>query len=109
MKVDANFLAGYSGWALERLKAQGRQFKQTAEQVLGTQVKAIWAVGAIAGDSEFDETTDIELLFELEESDLDLDESELQMAIEDTQTDVGFIQCYIDSPKIDELKILITD
>jgi len=45
----------------------------------------------------------------LEESDREFDEIELQMAIEDIQTDVGFIQCYIDSPKIDELKILITD
>jgi len=107
MKVDANYLAGYTGWALERLKAQGRNFKETAEQILGTPVKAIWAVGAIAGDGEFDEITDIELLFELEDPSLEFDEAEIQMAIEDLETDVGFIQCYIDQPKIDESKIMI--
>lgn len=109
MKVDVDYLAGYTGWALERLKAQARQLKETAERVLETPVKAIWAVGAIAGDGDFDETTDIELLFEVESSDLELHESELQMAIEDIETEVGFIQCYVDVPETDELKILISD
>lgn len=109
MKVDADYLAGYTGWAVERLKAQARQLKETAEKVLETPVKAIWAVGAIAGDGNFDETTDIELLFELEDSDLEISENDLQIAIEDIETEVGFIQCYIESPDQDEQKILISD
>jgi len=109
MKVDANYLAGYTGWALERLKAQGRQLKEAAELALGTPVKAIWAVGEIAGDGEFDETGDIELLFEIDiPTDAEI-EYDLQLAIESVQKDVGFIQCYIESPDPDERKILIID
>lgn len=109
MKVDANYLAGYSGWALERLKAYARQFKEAAEQALEQPVKAIWAVGAIAGDGDFDETSDIELLFELEDMTADFDDQALQVAIEEIESDAGFIQCYVDSPDPDEPKILIID
>jgi len=107
MKVNANYLAGYTGWALERLKAQSRQLKEAAELALGTPVKAIWAIGGIAGEGEFDETSDIELLFDMDIS-ADIEtEGILQLAIESVQKDVGFIQCYIDSPDIDERKISI--
>jgi hypothetical protein len=109
MKVDANYLAGYSGWAVERLKAYARQFKEAAEQALEQPVKAIWAVGAIAGDGNFDETSDIELIFELEDMLADFDDQALQMAIEQIESDAGFIQCYVDSPDLDEPKILIID
>jgi len=109
MKVDADFLAGYSGWAVERLKAYARQFKETAEQVLEQPVKAIWAVGGIAGEGEFDETSDIELLFELEDMTAEVDNVDLQIAIENIEADAGFIQCYIDTPDLGERKILIID
>jgi predicted nucleotidyltransferase len=109
MKVDANYLAGYTGWALERLKAQGRQLKEAAESILGQPVKAIWAVGEIAGDGDFDETSDIELLFEVENPETSDSEYDLQLAIESIQKDVGFIQCYIESPEPGERKILIID
>ena len=109
MKIDANYLAGYSGWAVERLKAYARQFKETAEQVLEQPVKAIWAVGGIAGEGDFDETSDIELLFELEDMSVDVDDFDLQIAIENIEADAGFIQCYVDTPDPNERKILIID
>jgi predicted nucleotidyltransferase len=109
MKIDVDYLSGYTGWALERLKAQGRQLKDAAEQSVKQPVKAIWAVGSIAGDGEFDETSDIELLFELEDMSIEIDNYDLQLAIEQIETEVGFIQCYIESPDDSERKILITD
>jgi hypothetical protein len=109
MKADANYLAGYSGWAIERLKAYARQFKEAAEQALEQPVKSIWAVGGIAGGGDFDETSDIELVFELEDMTADIDDQALQMAIETVESDAGFIQCYVDNPDPDEPKILIID
>lgn len=109
MKIDFDTLSGYTGWALERLKAQGRQLKEAAEKSTKQSVKAIWAVGSIAGDGEFDETSDIELLFELDNMSGDVDEYDLQLAIEQIETEVGFIQCYVESPDPSEQKILITN
>jgi len=109
MKVDDNYLAGYSGWAVDRLKAYARQFKEVAEQTLNQQVKAIWAVGLIAEDRDFDETSDIEMVFELKDMAADVDDQALQMAIETVESDAGFIQCYIDIPDPGEPKILIID
>ena len=109
MKIDVDYLSGYTGWALERLKAQSRQLKEAAEQSIRQPVKAIWAVGSIAGDGDFDETSDIELLFELVDMTSEVDDYELQLAIENIQTEVGFIQCYVESPTDDEQKILITN
>jgi predicted nucleotidyltransferase len=107
MKIDFDNLSGYTGWALERLKAQGRQLKEAAEKSTRQSVKAIWAVGSIAGDGEFDETSDIELLFELYDMSIEIDDYDLQLAIEQIETEVGFIQCYVDSPEPSEQKILI--
>jgi hypothetical protein len=109
MKVNANYLAGYTGWALERLKAQGRQLKEAAESVLDQPLIAIWAVGGIAGDGDFDETSDIELVFEVENPEDADTEYELQLAIESVHKDVGFIQCYIERPDSNERKIIIID
>jgi predicted nucleotidyltransferase len=109
MKIDVDYLSGYTGWALERLKAQSRQLKEAAEKSTRQSVKAIWAVGSIAGDGDFDETSDIELLFELEDMSSEADDYDLQLAIEQIGTEVGFIQCYIESPNSNERKILITD
>jgi predicted nucleotidyltransferase len=109
MKIDVDGLSGYTGWAIERLKAQARQLKEAAESTLKQPIKAIWAVGSIAGDGEFDETSDIELLFELKDMSTNVDEYELQLSIEEIETEVGFIQCYIESPSQNEQKVLITD
>jgi predicted nucleotidyltransferase len=109
MKANANYLTGYSGWAVERLKAYARQFKEAAEQALEQPVKSIWAVGSIANHVDFDETSDIELIFELEDMTVEIDDQALQMAVELVESDAGFIQCYVDNPDPDEPKILIID
>lgn len=109
MKEDENYLAKYSGWAVERLKAYARQFKEAAEQALDQPVKSIWAVGPIAGTGNFDETSDIELVFELKDMTAEVDSQALQMAIELVESDAGFIQCYVDNLDPDEPKILIID
>lgn len=109
MKIDVNNLSGYTGWAIERLKAQSRQLKEAVEHVANHTVKAIWAVGSIAGNGDFDETSDIELLVELDDMSIEVDEHELQLAIEQIETEVGFIQCYVESPDPNEQKILITN
>jgi hypothetical protein len=71
--------------------------------------KAIWAIGGVVGDGEFNDTSDVELLVELEENteaEADL-EYELQSEIETCATDIGFISVYVGSPKDDEKKIKI--
>lgn len=109
MKENANYLARNPGWAVERLKAYARQFKEAAEQALEQPVKSIWAVGSIAGNGNFSETSDIELVFELEDMTAEIDNQALQMAIEVVESDAGFIQCYIDELDPNEPKILIID
>ena len=59
MKVETQDWAGYRGYIIERLKAQGKKFKEVAEDALGQDIEAIWAVGGVAGDGEFDETSDV--------------------------------------------------
>jgi hypothetical protein len=109
MKATTEYWADYRGWVITRLEAQGKIFKETAEQVWDKKIKAIWAVGAVAGDGDFDETSDIELIFETVDGDQIGADWDLQQAIEEVQKDVGFIQCYYDVPDTDERKVLIID
>lgn len=101
--------AGYRGWVLERLKAQAKTFKELAEEILGEDIRNIYAVGGVVGDGEFDDTSDVELMFELAE-DVDVDENvidALQTEIEYAETEVGFIYITVNYGPTRNKKILI--
>ena len=109
MKVMLDDSAGYRGWVLERLKAQAKTFKELAEEILGEDIKNIYAVGGVVGDGEFDDTSDVELMFELAE-DVDVDEGvidALQTEIEYAETEVGFIYITVNYGPTRNKKILI--
>jgi len=111
MKVETQDWAGYRGYIIERLKAQAKKFKEVAEDALGQDIEAIWAVGGVAGDGEFDETSDVELIVEI----VNLEEFEdtlayvLQDNIDLVETDVGFIRIDVQNPEDYDKKLLIID
>jgi predicted nucleotidyltransferase len=104
-----NRFDSYKGFCIERLRAQSKKFKKLSEDTLKQPVKAIWAIGGVVGDGDFNDTSDVELLVELEENSesvADL-EYELQSEIETCATDIGFISVYVGSPRDDEKKVKI--
>lgn len=108
MKLE-NDWGEYAGFCIERLQAQGKQFKTIAEETVGQPVKSIWAVGGVVGDGEFDDTSDVELLFDFENNKA-VTESQmtwLQQEIEAVETNVGFIQVFVGQPLSEEKRIRI--
>ena len=107
--MNYNRFEGYRGFCIERLKAQSKKIKATAEETLELPVSAIYAVGGVAGEGDFDDTSDVELVFEIDEN-LDVDpylEDELQAKIENSINSIGCIRSYIGSTDPNEKRIRI--